>query len=667
LEALVPVSPFWAEYAGHDPAKPFLSKHLAGAARNLNEALLALAVIDLPFEAGKPEIKFDGGAMTYTAAGAALAFHEEVRPVPAPAAGSSILVNQNFYKHGDRYRDINGERTDKFITEEFVVNTVYGGQVVVTNPSPSRQKLAVLVQIPVGAFPLAGGRATRTVLVDLEPYRTQTLDTFFYFPRAGQFNHYPVHVAKNETLVAAAPPVKFNVVDKPTKLDTASWDYVSQHGTDEQVTAFLNRENVNALNLEKIAFRMHDANFFKTTLALLNTRHVYHSTLWSYSLKHNDLAAANVYLQHADVIANDCAGPIASPLVTYDPIERYTFEHLEYKPVVNARAHSLGARRQIVNGRILDQYHAFLKLLSYRNALTDGDKMAVTYHLLLQDRFDEALALFATVDRAKVATQLQYDYCHAYISLLREDAKKARGIAEPYTTHGVDRWRNAFATIVAQVDEMDGKGPKVVDADDQAAQQTARAANEPSFEFTLENKAIQLKWQNITDVTVNYYLMDVELLFSRNPFVRETGGQFGMIKPNSVKAVKLPASKAVEAIALPEDFAKRNVLVEVVAAGKTRSLPYYSNAMDVKLAENYGQLKVSGPDGAALSKVYVKCYLKTADGQVKFHKDGYTDLRGRFDYASVSTPETAAPQRYSILVLSDAHGAVIKEAAPPQQ
>ena len=84
------------------------------------------------------------------------------------------------------------------------------------------------------------------------------------------------------------------------------------------------------------------------------------------------------------------------------------------------------------------------------------------------------------------------------------------------------------------------------------------------------------------------------------------------------------------------------MLVEVVAAGKTRSAAYYANAMDVKLTENYGQVKVADAGAKPLSKVYVKVYAKLADGTVKFHKDGYTDLRGRFDYASVSTPERQA-------------------------
>jgi hypothetical protein len=121
-------------------------------------------------------------------------------------------------------------------------------------------------------------------------------------------------------------------------------------------------------------------------------------------------------------------------------------------------------------------------------------------------------------------------------------------------------------------------------------------------------------------------------------------------------------------VALPDDLAKRNVLVEVSAAGKTRAVPYYATAMDVKLIEAYGQVKVTeAAGGKPLAKVYVKVYARHADGQVKFHKDGYTDLRGRFDYATVSTPERSPVERFAVLVLSDDRGATIREASPPQQ
>src|SRR5206468_2820873 len=119
---------------------------------------------------------------------------------------------------------------------------------------------------------------------------------------------------------------------------------------------------------------------------------------------------------------------------------------------------------------------------------------------------------------------------------------------------------------------------------------------------------------------------------------------------------------------VPDGLARRNLLVEVTAAGTTRVVRYFAADLDVKLVENYGQLKATdAAGGKPLAKVYVKVYARLADGTVKFHKDGYTDVRGRFDYASVNTPERRAIEKFSILVLSDDRGAVIREAAPPQQ
>ncbi len=55
------------------------------------------------------------------------------------------------------------------------------------------------------------------------------------------------------------------------------------------------------------------------------------------------------------------------------------------------------------------------------------------------------------------------------------------------------------------------------------------------------------------------------------------------------------------------------------------------------------------------------------DGSVRFYKDGYTDLRGRFDYSSLSTNMLDGVKKFAILVLSEEHGAVVREAQPPKR
>jgi hypothetical protein len=109
-------------------------------------------------------------------------------------------------------------------------------------------------------------------------------------------------------------------------------------------------------------------------------------------------------------------------------------------------------------------------------------------------------------------------------------------------------------------------------------------------------------------------------------------------------------------------------MIEILAAGLRKNKAYYANALDVQVSRQYGQIKVTHEtSGKALAKVYVKVYAKRKNGQVRFYKDGYTDLRGRFDYSSLSTNDLDHTKRFSILILSKQHGAVVREAAPPKQ
>ncbi len=665
---LIAVNAFWKDFAAHDPATPFLSRHLAEASRNFPEMLLALAVLDLPFEAPRHDSTFDGTQMTLVPGGPLVVFHEEIQPATIPEDATRLLVSQNFFKHGDRQQTVNGETVDKFVTDEFLVHTVYGCQVVITNPTSTKQKLNVLIQLPQGAIPVLNSQATKTLHMDLEPYHTQTVEYHFYFPLAGQFSHFPVHVAKNEQLIAAAEPVALQVVEHPTRADTQSWDYVSQYGSLPDVLAYLDKHNVDELNLERIAWRMRDQASFHAILPLLVQRHVYQHTLWSYALLHNNPAAAREYLQHADQIVNECGGPLRSPLLTVDTVARRTYEHLEYKPLVNARTHALGRRRQIVNDRLHGQYHRFLKELAYEPSLADNDWLAVTYYLLLQDRVEEALAAFARVDRTKVPTPMQYDYCAAYLKFFSDEPEQARAIATQYLEHPVDRWRNTFAAITAQLAEATGTTLAPIDSQNRDQQQGHLAATQPAFDFTVESRKIRVNYQNLGAVKINLYEVDVELLFSRNPFVQQYGGDFASIKPNHTLDVPLPAGEPSAVVDLPQSLSNKNVLVEVVGAGQTKTQPYFANSLSVQVIENYGQIQVTHLEARTpIAKAYVKVYVKTAPGEVRFYKDGYTDLRGRFDYTSLSTNELDIVEKFSILVLSDQYGAVVREAAPPKR
>lgn len=698
---LIPISAFWRDYAAWDGKTPFVSANLAEAGRNFSEMLLALAVLDLPFESPKHLSHSNDGQFTLTAGGPLIAFHKEIKPALAAKENAELLVSQNFYKHGDRYRQEGNEKFDKYVTGEFLAGVVYGANLVITNPTSAPQKLSLLLQIPQGALPVLASKTTDSRALRLEPYTTQTAEYFFYFPATGAqpFPHYPVNVARDGQSVGAAKPFTFNVVRQLTQLDKASWDYVSQYGTEADVFAFLEQNNLLRLKLERVAWRARESvAFFRKLLALLAKRHDYNDVLYSYAVVHNDAAALSEWLRHRADFLGQCGPYLDSKLVRIDPIERRAYEHLEYSPLVNQRTHRVGAENRIPNPVFRKQYQALLNALAYKPALDAMDDMNVTYYLLLQDRVQEALTRFHAIKAEALPTRLQYDYFRCYAALYEEQLAEARGLANQYADYPVDRWRKLFAEVGAQLDEIEGKGAAAAKADgqkDREAQQGELAATEPAFDFKVENRQIALTWKNLREVTVNYYLMDPEFLFSSSPFVTQDAGRFSIIKPTKSAVEKLPAGKDALDLPLPAEFAKANVLVEILGAGQRKAQAYHANTFKLTLVENYGRLEVR--DQAAdkpVAKAYVKVYARLHGGTVRFFKDGYTDLRGKFDYASLNSSEALRPvplareasssgenisyqmlkpeelnsvEKLSILILSEAHGAAVREVKPPAQ
>jgi hypothetical protein len=352
---------------------------------------------------------------------------------------------------------------------------------------------------------------------------------------------------------------------------------------------------------------------------------------------------------------------------------------------------------------VLGQYRALLNILAHKPALDAADHMSATYYLFLQDRVDEALARFHLVDAKALPTRLQHDYFQCYAGFYESTLAEARGIAARYTDYPVARWRLLFADVTGQLDEIEGKTvkPEMGDKPDREKQQTELAASEPSFDFKVENKTIALNYRNLAEVAVNYYLMDPEFSFSSNPFVSEDASRFSIIKPNKSATQALPKDKDTLEVPLPAEFAKANVLVEIVAAGQRKAQAYHANTLKLTLTENYGRLETRDlSNNRAVSKAYVKVYARLRNGTVRFFKDGYTDLRGRFDYASLNSSgpghpvpvplpqprqgQAATPgngldyqmlkpaelpeiDKFAILILSDTNGATTREVAPPSE
>lgn len=67
-----------------------------------------------------------------------------------------------------------------------------------------------------------------------------------------------------------------------------------------------------------------------------------------------------------------------------------------------------------------------------------------------------------------------------------------------------------------------------------------------------------------------------------------------------------------------------------------------------------------------LPGVYVKVFVRlSGSSQTQFYKDGYTDIRGKFDYAQFSGSALPMVDRFALLVTHKQYGSLTLEAGTP--
>jgi hypothetical protein len=651
---VVATNRFWIDYAMAPAGRPFVSTAIAEASNSCLEMLMALAVLDLPFAAGSHTVAADGDSRTLTAASPMLLVRKAIGPIEPAGSPLPLQVERRLFRV-DRSDD---EATPTANPGELVVGIAYGASIVVTNPTSSTRRVDVLQQIPAGALPLRSGLPTGSRPLELDAYSTIELRHWFYFPAAGEFDHAPVQVSERERRIAASDAARLRVVATPITVDAQSWEQVSQQGSTEQVLAFLDTTNLQRLDLDRIAWRLRDREVFEQVLRRLRAASTYQHTLWSYSILHQDPVACREYLRHVDALQDDCGMELDSPLLSFEPVERGRYWHQELDPLVRARSHRFGDGDEVGNQDLAGQYRKLLTRLSYQRQLGADDWLEVTGSLLLQDRVEEALAALAKVDPTAASTKLQYDYLAAYTCFFTGDTARARTLAERHRDHPVPHWQQRFRQVLTQLGEIGGAAP--IDPLD------AAVAAAPSLELTVTDDAVTIDHRDLERCELSYHELDVEVAFSARPFAAPGGQSDAFVQPLLREQHVLPATAARTTLPLPERFRGRNVLVELRGQGLVRSQRHFANALAVRFQPAQGQLDVRITAGSApIAGAYVKVFARLPDGSVRFHKDGYTDLRGRFDYVALSDDPNRDAQRFAVLVLSAEHGALVREIEPP--
>lgn len=679
---IIPPGPLWLELSNRDSIERFLSTEFHLTNHSLSEMLAVMAILDLPFDSPEVVVGVENDRLMVKSPSQSVVFLESIEPIQAGETSVTILVGQDIYVANP------GANADaqKPVTGESLVRGVgYRTNVVVTNPGNNPQTVSVLTQIPQGAVPLEGGKRVASKTLRLEPYTTQQIAYTFYFPTAGEFQHYGAQVSIAGQFAAEAPSSAMHVLDAPEDQNKESWSYIALWGTNEQVLDYLRTRNVQQVQLDLIAFRMQDKGFYDACLKELESQGIYQPVLWAYSVQHNDPPRIQQLIAFRPEWADKLGPVFRSAIATIDTANRYTYEHLDYRPLVNARTHRLGAERVILNQRLAGQYQQLLERLAYQPVIRDEERMAIAYYLLLQSRMDEAMQHFERIAVDALPMRIQYDYMDAYLDFYRDRYDRAAEIADRYANYGVSRWRDLFGQIRLQVAQrgamMDGRpvpvsDPNATDVTDpvqrmlldaRSMEQDTLASDTPALDLKIQDGRLLMTYQNLDRVDVRYYQMDIELLFSRNPFVQQEGGSLMSIQPNRMETLPLAEKKGKQEIAIPKDFAARNVLVEVSSGALSQSQVLVSNAMDITLADAFGRLQATSGNGKPVERAYTKVYARHKDGTIRFYKDGYTDLRGQFDYASLSTNDLDSVDRFAILILHPELGAWIREVSPPKR
>ena len=72
--------------------------------------------------------------------------------------------------------------------DEYLVNKVFGCQLVITNISIANLNLQLLFEVPNGAIPVNTFEYTKSTDLNIASYQSKMIEYFFYFPKEGCFS-----------------------------------------------------------------------------------------------------------------------------------------------------------------------------------------------------------------------------------------------------------------------------------------------------------------------------------------------------------------------------------------------------------------------------------------------------------------------------------------------
>ena len=602
-----------------------------------------------------------------------------------------ITVNQKFFDPHDRFQlaEDGYTKVNKSVTR-FVKGKLYGSRVSVTNTGDSHQNsLQIITEIPQGAIPMRSLDYLETRNETLDNLQTKEFMYYFYFPKSGKFTSYAASVTKDGFLLASSQKGLFEIFvhDSLEATNLNSINEIMSLGSKQDIVKFMKEQNIlnrNLFQFESIYWLLKDKEFYESVIATLKERAIFDKTVWSFCIYHSDLETLKELLKYYAEYLGEEEGffYMNSEFLKHD---YYNFE--EFSPLVNPRVHDIGHYKQnLLNKEFKQVYYNFLQYLISKEKLVSKDWLYLSIYMLMQDRIEETITIFPNIKKSDLQgreLEINYDYLTAYLDLYSDDTefKTGRTICERYITYPVISWRNRFIDLANQIAEVDGEVgiDKIMTEEDQTAGEKDLKGTVEYLKAELKegDGTIRLQTKNISKLLIYYHKIDIEVMFSENPFLlsqsnaNQQNTELASIKAHKTETLLISGDSKSEyeisSIEIPQELANSNIVIQVKGENQSQVLRYFPSQMKIYILESIGEIKVKH-ENKPLSKVYVKCFArKSQTSNAQFYKDGYTDLRGTFDYASLLLEKNSDFFEFALMVYSEEFGGLIQVVKPPKK
>jgi len=233
---------------------------------------------------------------------------------------------------------------------------------------------------------------------------------YFYFPSVGTYKHFGPTVSINSVIVTKANEGKLKVVKEKTILNALNFRDVLITGDKQQILKFVKERNIldpiTGYDHSMIYWLLKEKEFFIDFINILRSKAIFEEHVWKYAFIHCEEKGIFEYFEKNPNYKTLVGNYLQTTLMNIVPSD-HGYRHLDYYPLINARAHRIGEGERVMNKNLRAVYHKLIEYLFEKKTLSVVDKLNLCYYLLLQDRVTECIKIFGSIDKAELGNCIQ--------------------------------------------------------------------------------------------------------------------------------------------------------------------------------------------------------------------------------------------------------------------